>query len=77
MCRSNIRARSDPFTVPVAGAAPGLFTLNAQGTGPGAILNNADYTVADQNHPAPRGTYIVIYGTGEGITDPPGVDGRL
>jgi uncharacterized protein (TIGR03437 family) len=68
---------SDPFPVAVAAAAPGLFTLNAQGTGPGAILNNTDYSVADQNHPAPRGSYIVIYGTGEGITDPPGVDGRL
>jgi uncharacterized protein (TIGR03437 family) len=69
--------RSDPFPLTVAATAPALFTLNQQGTGQGAILNNADYSVNGPSHPAPRGQYVLLYGTGEGITDPPGVDGRL
>jgi uncharacterized protein (TIGR03437 family) len=69
--------RSDPFPLTVAATAPALFTLNQQGTGQGAILNNQDYSVNGSAHPAPRGQYVLIYGTGEGITDPPGVDGRL
>jgi uncharacterized protein (TIGR03437 family) len=69
--------RSDPFPLTVAATAPALFTLNQQGSGQGAILNNADYSVNGPSHPAPRGQYVLLYGTGEGVTDPPGVDGRL
>jgi len=68
--------RSQAFSVPVAATAPGLFTANAMGTGQGAILNQ-DYKVNGPDNPAPRGQYVLIYGTGEGLTDPPGVDGRL
>ena len=69
--------RSDPLAVAISPTAPALFTMNQQGWGQGAILNNADYSVNGLAHPASRGQYVLLYGTGEGITDPPGVDGRL
>ncbi len=69
--------RSDPFAVPVAATAPGLFTANATGTGQGAILNQDNVTHNSAQAPAPRGSIVILWGTGEGLTDPPGVDGRL
>ncbi len=68
--------RSDAFTVPVTAIAPALFTIDSSGGGPGAILN-ADHTVNSAINPAARGAVVSIYGTGEGITNPPGVDGRV
>ena len=57
-------------------AAPGIFTQNASGSGPGAILNQ-DYTVNGPSHPASRGSTIVVYMTGEGQTAPVGVTGKV
>src|ERR1035438_232503 len=68
--------RSDPFQVPVRGTAPGLFTQNASGTGQGSILNQ-DSKVNSAANPADRGSLVVLWATGEGVTDPAGVDGRL
>jgi uncharacterized protein (TIGR03437 family) len=62
--------------VRVVDSAPGIFTLNGSGSGPGAILNQ-DNTVNTANTPAPRGGVIVIYATGEGATFPTGVNGRI
>lgn len=67
---------SAPVTVPVAASAPGLFSASASGTGNGAI-DNADGTVNSPANPAKRGSIIVLYGSGEGQTNPPGVDGRI
>jgi len=67
---------SEAATVPVAATAPGVFTLNASGQGPGAILNQ-DFTVNSPFDPAPRGSVVMIFGTGEGQTRPPGVNGKL
>jgi len=61
----------------VVGAAPGIYTLNQQGTGPGAILNQDGVTVNGVSTPAPRGTVVSVYMTGEGQTNPPGVDGAI
>jgi uncharacterized protein (TIGR03437 family) len=58
--------RSDPFQITVSPTAPGLFTEDASGQGPAAASS-----------PAPRGSVITLWATGEGLTDPPGVDGRL
>jgi len=69
--------RSDPFLVTVAATGPGLFTANASGTGQGAILNQDGFTHNSAAAPAPRGSIVSLWGTGEGVTDPPGVDGRL
>jgi uncharacterized protein (TIGR03437 family) len=68
--------RSDPFPVPVAATAPGLFTADATGQGQGAILNQDGVTHNSTKAPASPGSVVVLWGTGEGVTDPPGVDGR-
>ena len=52
--------------VPVVGAAPGLATVGATGTGQGAILNE-DGSPNSASHPAPRGSVISLFGTGEGL----------
>jgi uncharacterized protein (TIGR03437 family) len=68
--------RSDPFPIPVTAAVPALFTHDASGKGQGAILNQ-DLSLNSAANPAARGQVVVLYGTGEGQTTPPGVDGRL
>src|ERR1022692_3779947 len=70
-------AVSAPVSLPVAAAVPGLFTANASGTGPGAILNNTDYTVNSAANPAARGDYVDIFMTGAGVPTPASVDGLL
>jgi uncharacterized protein (TIGR03437 family) len=68
-------ALSNPVRMPVAEAAPAFFAL-AGGRGPGAILN-ANLSVNSPSNPAARGSSVVLYATGEGQTNPPGVDGKL
>jgi uncharacterized protein (TIGR03437 family) len=67
---------SAPFKVTVAPAVPAIFTNDYSGTGQGAILN-ADQSLNGPKNPSARGQYVSIYGTGEGVTSPPGVNGRL
>jgi uncharacterized protein (TIGR03437 family) len=67
---------SAPFQVAVAAAKPAIFTDDTSGHGQGAILNH-DYTLNSPANPEARGQYVFIYGTGEGLTTPPGVDGRI
>lgn len=67
---------SAPQTIAVAPSAPGLFSANSSGTGNGAILNQ-DGTYNSASNPAARGSIIVLFGTGEGQTNPRGVDGRI
>ena len=68
-------ARSSALTLQVVEAAPGIFTLNNQGTAQGAILNQ-DYSVNGPTNAAARESVVMIYATGEGQTSPAGVDGR-
>jgi uncharacterized protein (TIGR03437 family) len=63
-------------TVPVVSAVPGIFTVDYSGKGPGAILNQ-DGTLNSASNPAAPGSYVFVYGTGEGQTNPPGADGTL
>ncbi len=67
---------SAPVTLPVVASAPGLFSLNQTGRGPGAILNE-DNSLNSAANPAAKGSIVILYGTGEGQTDPPGVAGRV
>jgi uncharacterized protein (TIGR03437 family) len=62
--------------VPVAASEPSIFTLAGNGVGQAAILNQ-DNSVNEQGNPAPRGSVVQIYGTGEGMTNPPGVTGSI
>jgi uncharacterized protein (TIGR03437 family) len=67
---------SAPATATIAATRPGIFTNDGSGLGQGAILN-PDYSLNGPSNPAPRGQYVMIYATGEGVTTPPGVDGRV
>lgn len=65
--------QSNQFAVQVVPTSPAIFSL---GGGQGAILNQ-DNTINGPSNPAARGSVIQIYGTGEGQTNPPGVDGQI
>ncbi len=67
--------RTAPVTLPVGATSPGLFAVSG-GIGQGAILNQ-DSAVNSPSNPAARGSVVVLYATGEGQTDPPGVTGKL
>jgi uncharacterized protein (TIGR03437 family) len=67
---------SAPVRKPVGGVALGVFTQDRSGSGAGAILNQ-DLTPNTPMRPARRGEVISIYATGEGRTDPSGVDGVI
>jgi uncharacterized protein (TIGR03437 family) len=58
---------SDIQTVPVAAAAPGVFSLDSSGRGPGAILNS-DYSLNSDQNPAAPGSIVMVYATGGGLT---------
>lgn len=62
-------------SVPVAPAAPSIFTLTSDGVGPGAILNQ-DVTVNTVDNPAGRGSIVSLFATGIGQLDPPAQDGQ-
>jgi uncharacterized protein (TIGR03437 family) len=55
-------------------SSPGLFTLPGQNDQ--AIALNQDASLNSQQLPAPRGSIVTMYATGEGQTDPAGVDGQ-
>ncbi|HXK05818.1 MAG TPA: hypothetical protein VMS37_25680 [Verrucomicrobiae bacterium] len=67
---------SNGVTVNIATTAPGIFTLNSSGTGPGAILNQ-NQSVNSPSNPDSRGNTVTIYMTGEGQTTPAGVTGKV
>ncbi|HVW10840.1 MAG TPA: IPT/TIG domain-containing protein [Bryobacteraceae bacterium] len=57
------------FDVNVSPASPGIFTYNASGSGPAAVIPSGI--------PLRAGDWISLYVTGEGQTSPAGVDGKL
>lgn len=66
---------SDPIEVPVIATAPGIFTLNSSGSGAGAVIRpNGDLIRAGNG--AAIGETLILFATGEGATDPAGVDGK-
>jgi uncharacterized protein (TIGR03437 family) len=67
---------SNPVTLPVLRAHPGIFTPNASGTGQAAVVNE-DGTLNSASNPARRGSVIAIFGTGGGPTDPALADGQI
>lgn len=60
----------------VATAAPGVFTFNGTGTGQ-AIAADQSYSFNGGSNPAAKGSYVTVYFTGGGQTNPPGVDGSV
>jgi uncharacterized protein (TIGR03437 family) len=65
---------SAPVTLPVAAVAPALFTQDSSGKGQ-AAASNQDGTLNGAAHPAKVGSYISLWLTGAGQTNPAGVDG--
>jgi uncharacterized protein (TIGR03437 family) len=70
-------ALSNPVTLQVTATAPGVFSINGSGRGPGAILNARDGSVNSASKPALRGDWVSIFATGAGVTAPASVDGLL
>jgi uncharacterized protein (TIGR03437 family) len=69
--------QSNAIAYNVVPSAPGIYSLNQQGTGPGAIVNQNGTTVNGASTPAARGSVISVYMTGEGQTNPAGADGAI
>jgi uncharacterized protein (TIGR03437 family) len=57
---------SNAITVPVLGAAPGLFSTSSGH----AVLQNSDFTLNDPSNPAKVGSTIVAYLSGSGPVSP-------
>ncbi|MBI2818881.1 MAG: hypothetical protein HYX73_02790 [Acidobacteria bacterium] len=76
---------SPAHTVALDSAAPGIFTMNQGGTGPGIVLiANTNILVApagsapaSSRRPAQRGELITIYCTGLGVVNPPVETGAI
>ena len=53
-------------SIPVVSAAPGIFTMAGSGTGQAAAINQ-DGSLNSESNPAPRGSIVSIYATGQGF----------
>jgi uncharacterized protein (TIGR03437 family) len=61
--------------IPITGSIPGIFTADASGKGQAATVNQ-DGSINSSTSPAPEGSVVSFYVTGEGQTSPAGVDGK-
>jgi uncharacterized protein (TIGR03437 family) len=64
------------FNLSVATVTPGLFTLSGGGTGQAAATNQ-DGSLNGAAKPATAGSYVSLFVTGLGQTNPGGTDGHL
>jgi uncharacterized protein (TIGR03437 family) len=69
-------SRSAPVEIPVSAVAPGIFSVDASGAGQAAVINE-DGSLNSADRPAPRGSIVTVFCTGEGQTSPAGVDGKI
>ncbi len=67
--------RSQSVALSVMESAPGIFTRDASGSG-AAVVVNQDGTTNGPDTPALRGEVIAFWATGQGATEPPGIDGK-
>jgi uncharacterized protein (TIGR03437 family) len=68
--------RSASIPLGIAPASPGLFTANSSGSGQAAALNE-NQTVNSPASPAARGSVVVLYATGYGLTNPKAREGHV
>jgi uncharacterized protein (TIGR03437 family) len=61
---------SPTITVPFRRAAPGIFSLDSSGRGPGAILHAGTSINVTATSPAVPGEYVSIFATGLGAVSP-------
>ena len=72
--------KTAPLTVPVASAAPGLYSCPGAPLKPVVVQGylRGSRTSCDSDWtPVDRGTYVTLFLTGEGRTTPAGVDGAM
>jgi len=69
-------AWTNVLTLPVQDATPSLFTIASSGMGPGAILNS-NYSLNTAANATARGATALLFGTGEGATNPACSDGAI
>ena len=76
---NNGSQNSSAFTVPVAATVPGLFSSSYTGSGQALGFNaiNGQLTLNAASNPVPPGQTVVLYGTGEGLTNPQSQDDGL
>jgi uncharacterized protein (TIGR03437 family) len=67
---------TNAVTLPVGTASPALFSSNSSGRG-GAAIVHQDSTINGPLNPAAKGSIVLLFGTGEGQTNPAGVDGSV
>lgn len=65
-----------PFLTAVTYATPGIFRLQVSQTAE-AVAMNQDLTLNTPSNPAPRGSFVTVWTTGYGNTDPACVSGGL
>ena len=70
---TNQGTASDPVTVPVVAAQPGLFT---QAGSTQAIVLNQDNSVNSSSNPAVKGSVVTLFATGAGVVNPPVATGK-
>jgi uncharacterized protein (TIGR03437 family) len=61
----------------VGAAGPGIFTLNASGTGDGTLIDAVTYAPVTSDQPIAAGGYIAIYCTGLGAVTPAATTGAV
>src|SRR5262249_39531845 len=66
--------KSNSVDVPLAATAPGIFSIQSNGLGDGAVLHT-NYSLVSQNNPALPGEIVQIFLTGLGGVNPPVSDG--
>jgi trimeric autotransporter adhesin len=66
---------SNATSVAVSAVMLGIFTNDSSGSGEGSIFNQ-DGSANSSKNPASVGSYVSVYATGEGQTNPGGIDGK-
>jgi uncharacterized protein (TIGR03437 family) len=66
---------SEPVSMPVTPNAPGIFTQNATGSGAASVIRQNGELITAAN-PAAVGEVLTLFATGEGPTNPTGIDGK-
>jgi uncharacterized protein (TIGR03437 family) len=68
--------RSEALRLRVVAAIPGLYTADASGLGPVRAIDENGVPNSEAS-PAQAGSLFILQGTGEGQTDPVGIDGLI
>jgi uncharacterized protein (TIGR03437 family) len=64
---------SDPITVPVVSAQPGIFMQTGSSQ---AIAINQDGSLNSTASPVPKGSFVTLYASGPGVVNPPVPTGK-